>query len=472
MAQSGNGGSGGQWGLGIRQPQLPPKSPRGASSTGHDLQMSNTNESQQGFYGWTGFPQQVGKHHRTFSSMGFVPNAQTAPWLEEVINLPAPKRGMHRRSSSDSLAFVDSHADASALHHPEMDGFDCGSSSTTSIPSRELDKFDEDQLLSMLADIEPFHKQQQQAQEPASAMDIGLMETQTPMSTSENPSTPSDNNSICDNLVDEKPAVTPPAGQLKTEQEVQSVCETEHQPPQEQQQHLQPAVPNTTNGSSSTADPNSDPKRVKRILANRLSAQRSRVRKLQYIADLERSVNALQAEVSTLSPQVAYLDHQRLVLNVDNSALKQRMAALAQDKLFKDGMHWAALLCCSLDDVRILWFQANFMRKNAAHYEALKKEVQRLRQLYQQRQCLQKEEQVKPAEFGSEHQQMQHGNGVSTCSTSETEAHREQMQSENKVVANGGNSSSSNQQTLQPLSCLKAEAASPLAYSSDYMADL
>lgn len=31
------------------------------------------------------------------------------------------------------------------------------------------------------------------------------------------------------------------------------------------------------------------------------------------------------------------LDHQRLLLNVDNSALKQRIAALAQDKIFKDG---------------------------------------------------------------------------------------------------------------------------------------
>lgn len=31
-----------------------------------------------------------------------------------------------------------------------------------------------------------------------------------------------------------------------------------------------------------------------RILANRQSAQRSRVRKLQYISELERSVNALQ----------------------------------------------------------------------------------------------------------------------------------------------------------------------------------
>ena len=45
----------------------------------------------------------------------------------------------------------------------------------------------------------------------------------------------------------------------------------------------------------------------------------------------------LKAEVSVLSPRVAFLDHQRLLLNVDNSALKQRIAALAQDKIFKDG---------------------------------------------------------------------------------------------------------------------------------------
>ncbi|CAI8617471.1 unnamed protein product [Vicia faba] len=98
-----------------------------------------------------------------------------------------------------------------------------------------------------------------------------------------------------------------------------------------------------------------DPKRVKRILANRQSAQRSRVRKLQYISELERSVTSLQAEVSVLSPRVAFLDHQRLLLNVDNSALKQRIAALAQDKIFKD-----------------------------AHQEALKREIERLRQVYHQ----------------------------------------------------------------------------------------
>jgi len=43
-------------------------------------------------------------------------------------------------------------------------------------------------------------------------------------------------------------------------------------------------------------------------------------------------------EVSALSPRVAFLDHQRSLLTVGNSHLKQRIAALAQDKIFKDGI--------------------------------------------------------------------------------------------------------------------------------------
>ncbi|ONM37932.1 Basic leucine zipper 34 [Zea mays] len=60
-------------------------------------------------------------------------------------------------------------------------------------------------------------------------------------------------------------------------------------------------------------------------------------------------------EVSALSPRVAFLDQQRTILTVGNSHLKQRIAALAQDKIFKD-----------------------------AHQEALKKEIERLRQVYEQ----------------------------------------------------------------------------------------
>lgn len=51
----------------------------------------------------------------------------------------------------------------------------------------------------------------------------------------------------------------------------------------------------------------------------------------------------MKTEVSALSPRVAFLDHQRLILNVDNSALKQRIAALAQDKIFKDGKSFSLI---------------------------------------------------------------------------------------------------------------------------------
>jgi hypothetical protein len=45
----------------------------------------------------------------------------------------------------------------------------------------------------------------------------------------------------------------------------------------------------------------------------------------------------MQNQVSVLSPRVAFLDQQRTILTVGNSHLKQRIAALAKDKIFKDG---------------------------------------------------------------------------------------------------------------------------------------
>ncbi|KAL0926360.1 hypothetical protein M5K25_002582 [Dendrobium thyrsiflorum] len=47
-----------------------------------------------------------------------------------------------------------------------------------------------------------------------------------------------------------------------------------------------------------------DPKRAKRILANRQSAARSKERKARYISDLERRVQTLQTEATTLSAQL------------------------------------------------------------------------------------------------------------------------------------------------------------------------
>ncbi|MCO5551248.1 hypothetical protein L7F22_004746 [Adiantum nelumboides] len=79
-------------------------------------------------------------------------------------------------------------------------------------------------------------------------------------------------------------------------------------------------------------DINSESKKAKRQ-----SAQRSRVRKLQYIAELERIVNALQ--VSSLSPQVLLFQHQRTLLNMDNAALKQKIALCMREKSIKDSQN-------------------------------------------------------------------------------------------------------------------------------------
>ncbi|CAJ2660560.1 basic leucine zipper 34-like [Trifolium pratense] len=245
-------------------------------------------------------------------------HSQNPSWVDEFLDFSSARRGAHRRSVSDSVTFYET---------PMLD--DCPSKQHTN-NDNEFDKFDDEQFLSMFND------------------EIAGVHNMPPTLSSSNPSSPSDQNFFNDENEtnkQEKKVMKKEEGyekQLKNEpDEVESQCNQENSHPQ------------NNNNSTSSNDRITDPKRVKRILANRQSAQRSRVRKLQYISELERSVTSLQAEVSVLSPRVAFLDHQRLLLNVDNSALKQRIAALAQDKIFKD-----------------------------AHQEALKREIERLRQVY------------------------------------------------------------------------------------------
>ncbi|XP_075480996.1 basic leucine zipper 34-like [Primulina tabacum] len=239
--------------------------------------------------------------------------------IDEFLNFSSVRRGSHRRSTSDSLAFLD----------PPMVE-ECRRASiapngsvmliNTSTDNIGFERFDDDheQFVSMFTD------------------EVG------PTMSCSNPSSPSpsDHNSMDDH--DVQKLVTSHNLKPKSEphEEVQSSCKSDEL----DAVHVIP---------DHSSEKIFDPKRIKRILANRQSAQRSRVRKLHYISELERSVTSLQAEVSVLSPRVAFLDHQRLVLNVDNSVLKQRIAALSQDKVFKD-----------------------------AHQEALKREIERLRQIY------------------------------------------------------------------------------------------
>ncbi|CAN1163453.1 bZIP transcription factor 29 [Linum perenne] len=87
-----------------------------------------------------------------------------------------------------------------------------------------------------------------------------------------------------------------------------------------------------------------DPKRVKRILANRLSAARSKERKMRYIAELELKVQGLQAEATTLSAQVTVLQRDSANLTSQNNELKFRLQATEQQAQLKDA------LGCRLND--------------------------------------------------------------------------------------------------------------------------
>ncbi|XVF63740.1 hypothetical protein PTKIN_Ptkin09bG0110800 [Pterospermum kingtungense] len=84
-----------------------------------------------------------------------------------------------------------------------------------------------------------------------------------------------------------------------------------------------------------------DPKRAKRILANRQSAARSKERKMRYIAELEQKVQTLQTEATTLSAQLTMLQRDSVGLSSQNNELKFRLQAMEQQAQLKDALNEA-----------------------------------------------------------------------------------------------------------------------------------
>ncbi|OVA12613.1 Basic-leucine zipper domain [Macleaya cordata] len=84
-----------------------------------------------------------------------------------------------------------------------------------------------------------------------------------------------------------------------------------------------------------------DPKRAKRILANRQSAARSKERKMRYISELEHKVQTLQAEATTLSAQLTMLQRDSAGLTSHNNELKFRLQAMEQQAHLRDALNEA-----------------------------------------------------------------------------------------------------------------------------------
>ncbi|VAI34641.1 unnamed protein product [Triticum turgidum subsp. durum] len=82
-----------------------------------------------------------------------------------------------------------------------------------------------------------------------------------------------------------------------------------------------------------------DPKRAKRIWANRQSAARSKERKMRYIGELERKVQTLQTEATTLSAQLSLLQRDTSGLTSENSELKIRLQNMEQQVHLQDALN-------------------------------------------------------------------------------------------------------------------------------------
>ncbi|KAG6411962.1 hypothetical protein SASPL_124618 [Salvia splendens] len=85
----------------------------------------------------------------------------------------------------------------------------------------------------------------------------------------------------------------------------------------------------------------SDPKRAKRILANRQSAARSKERKMKYIVELEHKVQTLQTEATTLSAQLTMLHRDSTGLSSQNNELKFRLQSMEQQAQLRDALNEA-----------------------------------------------------------------------------------------------------------------------------------
>eukprot|EP00249_Psilotum_nudum_P020661 c27796_g2_i3 orf=257-1492(-) len=259
------------------------------------------------------------EHQRTVSASILMD--EQLSWLDDLLDdSDAPsKKGIHRHSASDSFTFLEAPGSLYKISDiAEEDEFDCSNSPCRQYgDSTGKDHSGGGQLISLQVGIEQLERERN--------LPVNLpCRTWT-----------SENGSV---RMMGYPSITlEKASSLACSSvtEAASECNLGHLMCESEVHRVDDLVPGDTwrhpIALGVSTDPNIDPTQVKRQ-----SAQRSRVRKLQYISELEKTVNSLQTELSMLSPQVAYLEHERMVLNVDNNLLRQRISVCVKNKKAKD----------------------------------------------------------------------------------------------------------------------------------------
>ncbi|KAH7532345.1 hypothetical protein FEM48_Zijuj04G0010100 [Ziziphus jujuba var. spinosa] len=277
-------------------------------------------------------PKEGNAHHQRTSSESILVEEQPS-WLDDLLNEPETpiRRGGHRRSSSDSFAYVDT-INISNLDYAAQDDYKY--KNMISGPSWGSQDFD--------------HQRDLRHASVYAEMNLAKQKNRT-WESSNVAISPSGLSSVKDNIVRQS------SGSFCTQLEADGILSTAIE-----KQDVVESGPHDSKTSSekkecSNPKPSASETDTKR--AKQQFAQRSRVRKLQYIAELERNVQALQAKGTEVSAELEFLNQQNLILSMENKALKQRLESLAQEHLIKYLEH-----------------------------EVLEREIGRLKALYQQQQ--------------------------------------------------------------------------------------
>ncbi|XP_071729838.1 uncharacterized protein At4g06598-like [Rutidosis leptorrhynchoides] len=266
-----------------RNSLLPPKSPFPSAPSYVADYISNTAIGPKGMTKY----RDANSHHQRASSESLLIEEQPS-WLDELLNEPeTPVQRGHRRSSSDSFTYLEA---ANAVKN-EDHMRNLGSFNPAWAASQDL-LYKDARNKSFYGEPNPVVNNRTRVWDlTQNAHSSGM-------------------GSIVDNLGLRRSVSLGATQELN---EIASKTEKKY------------AIDAKSNNMSET-----ETKRVKQQFA-----QRSRVRKLQYIAELEKSVQALQAEGCEVSAELEFLNQQSLILGMENKALKQRLDNLAQEQLIK-----------------------------------------------------------------------------------------------------------------------------------------
>ncbi|VAH49129.1 unnamed protein product [Triticum turgidum subsp. durum] len=147
---------------------------------------------------------------------------------------------------------------------------------------------------------------------------------------------------------------------------------------------------------------------VIQIMANRQSAARSKERKMRYIAELERKVQCLQTEATTLSAQLALLQRDTSGLTNENGDLKLQVQTMEQQVRLQDVLN--DRLRDEVQQLKMATGQLNANNGNLGNFGGLSSygvNSQSYQRSQMQQQSLLAAQQLQQLQIHSQHQQPQ-----------------------------------------------------------------